>query len=93
MMVEENLARRTANHETAAGDVPGSERMAREAGRLPFHEHEDLLQVVRLRGVCRDVPEQRVTKGAAGAIERHGPDHDGDLNSPGGRSGIIPECR
>ena len=54
---------------------------------------ENFLQVVLLRGVRRDVPEQRVAKGRTGAIERHGPAHAGDLNSPGGRSGIIPECR
>jgi len=49
--------------------------------------------VTLLAPVRRDVPEKRVAKGAAGAIERQRPAHAGDLNSRDGRSGIIPECR
>jgi hypothetical protein len=67
--------------------------VAREAGRLRLDEADNRLLVPFLACVHRNVPEQRVAKGCTGAIERHGPAHDGDLNSPVGRSGIIPECR
>ncbi len=61
--------------------------MARKAGPLALNEEEDLLQVVRLLGVHRGVPQERVTKCRAGGIERRGPAHAGDLNSPGGPFG------
>ena len=93
VMVQQDPGRGAADDERAAGHVARHERGSREAGRLSLHEREDFFQVFRLRGVRRDVPEQRVAKGPTGAIERHGPAHAGDLNSLDGRSGIIPEWR
>src|SRR5271169_6522991 len=62
VMVQQDLACGTADHEGAAGDVPGSERVARKTGRLRLDEAEDRLPVPLLACVRREVPEQRVAK-------------------------------
>jgi len=93
VMVKQDPAGGTADHERAARDVSGNERVTREAGRFRLDEAENRLPMPFLSCVSRNVPEQRVAKSSAGAIERLPLAHLGDVSSLGGRSGIIPECR
>ena len=57
------------SHESAARDVSGNERVAREAGRFRLDEAENRPMPLLAR-VPRHVPEQRVAKGSVAPIER-----------------------
>ncbi len=68
VMVQEDLGREPTDDESAAGDVPRSERVAREAARLGLDEAEDRLEILGLVRVGGDMAAKRDGESRAGRV-------------------------